>query len=106
MVSGPGVFMRRVSLSLPTGVLAYLQDVTGEIEPSRTIVFYLAGRRRYKNVCEQYLGEEYHLVRWRPRNRAETALLSKVNGKQLTVAIVSDAKRHGVTIRLPSRGIW
>ena len=98
--------MRRVSLSLPTGVLAYLQDVTGEVAHDRALVRYLSRGRKYGTLCEQYLGDEYHLIRFRPRNRLELALFREVNGKALTETIVSDAKRHGVTIRLPSRGIW
>lgn len=98
--------MRRVSLSLPTGVLAFLQDWTGEVDPATAIVVYLAGRRKRGELCEQYLGDEYHLVRWRPKTRGEAELLSHVNGKALTESIVSVANRHGVTIRLPSRGIF
>lgn len=98
--------MRRVSLSLCTGVLAYLQDRTGEVELSRAIVLYLSGRRKSGELAEQYFGEEYHLVRWRPRNPAEAQLLAQVNAKAFTESVVCEAKRHGVTIRLPSRGIW
>lgn len=96
---------RRVTLSLSTGVLAYLQDVTGQVEAPRAITLYLAGRRRYGKLSELYLGEEYHLVRWRP-NLVEARLFRGIKSKPLSEAIVSDAKRHGVTIRLPSRGIW
>lgn len=98
--------MRRVSLSLPTGVLAYLQDVTGEVAHDRALVRYLSRGRRYKDCSEQYLGEQYHLVRFRPKNRLEAQLLRGVESKGLIHAVVSEAKRHGVTIRLPSRGIW
>jgi hypothetical protein len=97
---------RRVSLSLPTGVLAFLQDVTGQTEHARAVTLYLAGRRRYAGkVSEVYLGNELHLVRWRPEP-SDALLLRGVNSKQLIEAVLSDANRHGVTIRLPSRGIW
>lgn len=98
--------MRRVSLSLPTGVLAYLQDVTGEVDLATAIVVYLAGRRKRGGLSEQYMGDEYRLIRWRPKTRGEASMLAGVNGKALTESIVCEAKRHGVTIRLPSRGIW
>lgn len=98
--------MRRVSLSLPTAVLCYLQDVTGEVEPATCVVLYLAGRRRKKDLAETYSGEEFHSIRFRPKTRAEASLFRDVNSKALVETIVSHALRQGVTIRLPSRGIW
>lgn len=94
----------RVSLSLSTGHACYLQDVTGETELSRAVIAWLSGKRRGR-LSEVYSGEEYHRIRFRASG-LEALLLRGVNSATLIGAIDTHSRTRGVTIRLPSRGIW
>lgn len=88
--------MKRRVVVLPTGVAAYLQDRTGQVSLSLAVQAYLAGRVLRAGLCETYAGDGRHRVKIR----------SAVKSKTLVTSVMCDANRQGVTIRLPSRGIW